>query len=52
MVAFSHERREGRALEHALSGDRRDAIRMLDERSGKWLTPVASDKGIFVLIQN
>ena len=38
-----------------MSGDRRDAIRMLDERSGKWLTvttPVASDKGIFVLIQN
>ena len=33
-----------------MSGDRRDAIRMLDERSGKWLTvttPVASDKGIF-----
>ena len=37
MVAFSQERLEGRALEHALAGDRRDSIRMFDELSGTWV---------------
>jgi hypothetical protein len=38
MVAFSKERLEGRALEHALAGDRRTSIRMYDERSGEWVS--------------
>jgi hypothetical protein len=37
MVAFSKARLEGRALEHALAGDRGSSVRMYDERAKRWV---------------
>ena len=37
MVAFSKGRLEGRALEHALAGDKGLFVRMYDASQGKWV---------------
>jgi hypothetical protein len=37
MLAFSKARLEGKALEDALAGKGGSHVRMLDERSGKWV---------------
>ena len=49
MVRFSQARLEGRALEHALAGDKGTHVRMYDEGVGQWIVVNIPEKKVWIL---